>query len=545
MNAKASPGSLQVMACSFPTPEHPCYHVRLLVETPAQKDVRVQRVEVNGKRVRDFWVYNNDAYHKDKTFLAGARSSIVIRHDWQNGSANRLTITGAAEDGEEAILNAEFTAPDGGGYWDPAWKHYASVVLTENGGWPRTAEPVHLTLGLYADRFTDAAREVRVVGVEPESGAYTEVPCQVYGLSTWNKMKDERCQPTATVDVAFLAEVPPRSAKVYLVFYGNPHAEPVTYPTDLRVSGEGLGLVVENDHYRVKLHPLSGALDEVWLKQGMNVLFDHHLETNGALHWNPGVYAPPRTWIHASDWNPPEGYRTLGGPVFFMTKRWGPLPLYPEVLCSITYVFYAHLPYLLLTSTLDVLKDIDVVALRNGEIVLNHNVVREFAWKNSTGEVNSVVIKERPRHPVRALDIEALTPWFAWYNRELGAAFGVMDLELAHMRRSEGLSRVEQPYRYMHWGPWTYCARPLIYTFATNNPQRVIRAPGGSTYYEKMAILPFRLGHTEATRFATIERWQQNLSHPLDVRVVLDTDERVPEEWVPPILVEEFEEMED
>jgi len=26
---------------------------------------------------------------------------------------------------------------------------------------------------------------------------------------------------------------------------------------------------------------------------------------------------------------------------------------------------------------------------------------------------------------------------------------------------------------------------------------------------------------------------------------VLDTDERVPEEWVPPILVEEFEEMED
>jgi hypothetical protein len=60
-----------------------------------------------------------------------------------------------------------------------------------------------------------------------------------------------------------------------------------------------------------------------------------------------------------------------------------------------------------------------------------------------------------------------------------------------------------------------------------------------------MAFLPFRLGSNEASRFEAIERRQQTLSHPLDIRVVLDTDERVPEEWVPPILVEEFEEMED
>jgi len=54
-----------------------------------------------------------------------------------------------------------------------------------------------------------------------------------------------------------------------LIFYGNPHAEPVTYPTDLKVTGEGFGLTVENDHYRVNLHPLSEAIDEVLLKRGM------------------------------------------------------------------------------------------------------------------------------------------------------------------------------------------------------------------------------------------------------------------------------------
>jgi hypothetical protein len=183
-----------------------------------------------------------------------------------------------------------------------------------------------------------------------------------------------------------------------LIFYGNPDAEPITYPADLKVAGEGFGMVVENEHYRVKLHPLSGAIDEVLLKQGVDVIFDHHLETNGAIHWNPGVYAPPRAWIHASDWDLPAGYSTQGGPVFFMTKRWGPLPYYPEVELSITYIFYAHNPYIVVTSTLDVQKDIDVVALRNGEIVLNHNVVP--AWSLRSGPATRPEDwTSRPLHP--------------------------------------------------------------------------------------------------------------------------------------------------
>lgn len=35
------------------------------------------------------------------------------------------------------------------------------------------------------------------------------------------------------------------------------------------------------------------------------------------------------------------------------------------------------------------------------------------------------------------------------------------------------------------------------------------------------------------------------LSNPLHVKVEMDTDETVPEQWTPPILVEEFEEIED
>jgi hypothetical protein len=68
----------------------------------------------------------------------------------------------------------------------------------------------------------------------------------------------------------------------------------------------------------------------------------------------------------------------------------------------------------------------------------------------------------------------------------------------------------------------------------------------GSSFYERMAFHPCRLGLTEEERFLPIEETALKLRYPLKTTVThLDTDQRVPEEWVPPILVEEFEEMED
>ncbi|MGB5933682.1 MAG: hypothetical protein WBH57_11525, partial [Anaerolineae bacterium] len=122
----------------------------------------------------------------------------------------------------------------------------ASVVFTENAGLKRNREPVHLTLGLYADRLRDPPREIRVVSVDPETGRHTEVPSQVYEVSTWSDRADIHCQPTTTCKVAFFADVPARSSSLYLVFYGNPAAERPTYASDLRVEGEGLGFNVEN-----------------------------------------------------------------------------------------------------------------------------------------------------------------------------------------------------------------------------------------------------------------------------------------------------------
>jgi hypothetical protein len=536
---------LECVNYGFPRAERPCYHIKYRLDGELEEELAVDRIEVNEKRTRDFWVFNNGRFHAGNTVLPGSRNELEVRADWENGGEYAVKVRCRDGKGKTKEFSQSSRAPSSGGYWDKRWKHYASNVLTETEGLVREGEPVHLLLGLYADRLADPAREIRVVGIDPESGAPKEAPCQVYGSSTWDRMRDQHCQPTTTVEVAFLSDVPAFASKVYLIFYGNAEAKAPAYQSDLKVSGEGYGLTVENNHYKTLLHPKSGAIDEIHLKQNANVVFDHHRETNGSLHWNPGVYAPPRTWIHASDWENPGGYATIGGPVFFTTKRHAPLPLYPEVVCSVTYRFYAGKPYIMVESMIDVTKDMDVVALRNGEIVLNHDVVREFAWKKADGDIGSVVIKERPRHPTRGMDLHISTPWFAFYNREVPCALSVVNLEVSAYRRDRGL--VEwAPWNYLHWGPWTYCARPLIYTFATPNPQRVMHVSAGSSYYERMAFHPCRLGASEEELFVPVEEAALKLRHPLQTTVThLDIDERVPEQWVPPILVDEFEEMED
>ncbi len=516
----------------FPTPLHPCYHLVLALDPTPSRDLIARQLRVDGKRVRDFWVYTDGSPHPTSTFLANRRGQLVVRVDWSNDSQHRVELD-LDDNGQIVTLATDSTAPHQGGYWNPAWRYYAGTVLRENAGIARVKEPIHILLGVYSERVTNPEKEVRVVSVDPITGAADQVPCQVYDVSTQDAVLSEKGQPTTTFQVAFLADVPAHSSRVYLTFYGNATADAPRYATDLSVIGQALALTIENTYYRIKLHPRSGAVDEVLLKQGVNAVFDHHVETNGALFWNPDLYAPPRVWTHASDWAPPQNCQMLSGPVFFMLKRWGPLPDYPDVECSVTYLFHAHQPYMLMDSNLDILQDIDVRAMRNGELVVNLNVAREFAWKHADGQIGTVAFSERPREPRRAVDLPGNTPWWAFFNRDQCAALAALTLETAAVRRRQGLVHIE-PTVILKWGPWAYCVRILVQTNNSSNPQRLIRVPGGSSYSERMAIYPCRLGVRDQDRFAPIDLAYEQLSKPLQAAPAeLDLDERVPEAWGP------------
>jgi len=531
----------------FPTPQTPCYHILAAVRVDAGADWKIQGASINGERVRDYWVFNEGEYHKLRVMQRGGLATVAVRCDWRKGEKYELQLKAQQNEGtRKSTIKARSEAPAEGGYWNASWKYYLGVVLRENSGNARRYEPVHVTLATYSDRIDDPKREVRVVEVDPVSGVQTEIPSQTYHASTWDApQQDEYVQDTTTCEVAFLADVDAFSEKVYLVFYGNPRAKAPSYKTDLSIKGRGLELDIENSYYKMHTQDTGGAIDEIKMKMGVDAVFEHRLETNGAVQWNPGVYSPKRTWFHTSDWSPPPNYTVEKGPIFLMTKRWGAMPEYPELLVSITYLLYAHNPYLMYSSTIDVVDDLHCIALRNGEFVFNRELFDEFAWIKPDGDVGNMKITDGPRHPRHAQRIEADTEWLAYYSREHGCGFGAMTLNTSEMRRSDGLPRRDYPYIYLAWGPWTYFSRVYTYAFGSNNPQRMVKVGKDTTYHEEMAFTPFQLGATDDTRFDQLEEHNARLQDPLDVRYELDTDARVPEEWLPPILVSEFEEMED
>lgn len=530
---------LKFVAHTYPTPEFPYFGARLAVSGLSSDDT-VSRCTVNDAWVRDVFVFNYGEHCRDGLLRAGAEYvELRVRTDARAG--DRPVISVALASGDAAAVECPAVA-DTDAWPLPAWKYCAAVVLDNPSAVDRRAEPVHQAMALYLDRLSDPVREVRVLAVCPDSGRMTEIPSQVYHVSKWDGFADEHCQPTMNFDVAFLASVRAFSKAVYLVFYGNSAAAKPEYTTDLSISGEGLARTIENEFYKITLHGPSGSIDEITVKQGVNQTFAHHLETNGSMNWNPDIYAPPTPWNHISDWDPPENYEFEIGPVFVCLKRWGVMPMYEDVLCSVTYTFYASYRPVIVASTMELTKDRDVIALRNGEVVMNRDLAEEVAWRNMDGTVTTSYIGELPRHPIMGKRLPATTPWVAVYNRDKEAALAISYIENSNIRRDHGIERIDQ-HLYVHIGPWIYIARPLLYTFVGNNPQRVMHAFGNTLHYEKMAWNPMRLHFRRDDAFDEIEDVTQALRLPLQTCVFLDTDERVPTEWIPPILLAEFDEL--
>jgi hypothetical protein len=181
MATKKKPHDLVRANCCFPTAQHPYYHIRLAFTVDGTARYQIKLVKVNGVRVRDFAPFHNGCFMKDSELGAGGHSELVLRWDWKAGEESSVEVTADGPTGSQPLaLKARIAAPGYGGYWDPAWKYYASLVCTETAGIDRRDEPVHTNLAVYSDRIQDPERELRVVAVDSLSGAHREVPCQVH-----------------------------------------------------------------------------------------------------------------------------------------------------------------------------------------------------------------------------------------------------------------------------------------------------------------------------------------------------------------------------
>ncbi len=560
--AKALPiGPLQF---HMPTVAVPYYHVTVDLDIANHEELFVGELLVNGAVERNYLLADKDhplppdqPRNERRLTIAEALKSIrpdhfytkptlYVRADWRAGESItlRATVHLGGKKGEAHSGEVSATAPPKGGYWNPAWKHYQSVVLSETAGHPRVGEPVQVTMLVYPDTLNDPNREIRVVHFDPKSGLHHEVPSQIIDFDKsiaeeapmydeHGKQKPATFLPTDAVTVMFSADVAARGSAVYLIFHGNPDAPAPQYASDLQVSGEGPGVTVANSTYAFKMHPLNGMLDEVVLKAKPELKFEHKKETNGAIQWNPDVYSPPRAWVHISDWEPGKydyEFEEQRGPVVYRTRLWGQMPLMPEVTTSMEYEFYAGVPYFRMRSSMHIRHEVAVQALRNSEVVFAREAFSEAAWFDE--EHNKIETRNITAAPdLSEWTMADTTPWIAFFDREKGCGYG--GIQVNYMNGGlNGELRTLNPFMYVTTGPWIYWTRALAYPYGGRNPQQLVNIPEGSVFLEEWAYLPFELGKTEKNRFDAMGQWQARLTNPLLLHLEAPIDPRmqIPEE---------------
>jgi hypothetical protein len=518
----------------------------------------VDRVEVDGVRARDFVVFQSGREidkHGIKSEGGKIEFEVKARHIWKPTAAMEMKIELVEpKSGDIQVLSASGTAPAGTGYWDPAWKSYMSLVVSEEHGFSRTGYPIHATIGILAN-YMRSPDEVRVVRAEKNGKdvVYKEIPSQVYDVVTWNdpkilgvEEKDAktgervvRYHPTTSFSVAFLADVEAGAKATYLVFYDNPAAAKPATTTDLAVTkGKGFGRTIENDFYKIVLQEKSGVIYEI-VEKTTRIQLEHKLETNGAIHWNPDVYAPPHAWYHSSDWSDPEATE-VGGPVFYSLNLKGKLPQPEGIDIGIKYHFYAGSPIVMVESVTTVGKDTFVMALRNAEVVFNKAVFTKAAFKRD-GKTEVLDFATSKMHPDHAAVLRPDTPWVCFFDETKGIGFAALYLDLATPNLNGGLASLEQPFIYIQNGPWYYVSRGFVYSFATNNQTRMLPVKAGSVYYDRSAWIAFPYPKTEGIG-AYLDKRFNELKYPLAVKEDIETYKESPEGWVVPILTEPFEE---
>lgn len=543
----------------YPCPGIPFYHFKAELELPQSSIIEVEAA-VDGKVLRATDLRRDDdnedinkpplserppsGYGMSLDGTHYKNLNIVGWVRWQPGQNYDIRISvrmkksvKASNDDVWLSSTKKVSAPQGDAVFGNEWKSYKSVVLSETAGISRKNEPVEVLLAFYPDEAQQLTRDIRMVAVDPKTFALTEVISQVYDVQEYLKEDDLAPDkagnptrkvpiwlPTVSVRVAFLADVPAKSSKVFLVYYNNPDAMVKMYETDLRIQGEAPGLQIDNSEYTAILHPNSGHLDQITLKSKPDAPFFHRLETNGAMHWNPDIYVPPRPWTHTADWKPPRNIKTVAGSVIAKSEVWDNLREVPEVDASVRYEFYPGVPYFVSSTVMRINETVNTLALRNSEIVFKRELITNAAWYDVVRD--KIVDYDVSNMPdLTDLKMEADVPWIAFYNKEKGIGFAGIQLEYSNAGL-ESPTRLLNPYFYITAGPWIYWARAISHPFLSSNMQQVIPVLKGNVFSEKWAYLVYKIDKG-ADPYAAIIDWQKRLTQPVRIQLVEEVDNRV------------------
>ncbi len=156
------------------------------------------------------------------------------------------------------------------------WQYAKRLVLVNDTAHDRRGEPVEADVDIHAAHVTNLGREVRVARLQSENGPMEVVPSQAHLMDREDELL--RCR------LFFLADVAAGGSATYFLLYGNPEAPEPCYDTDLKVSGEGHALEVENEYYRAVLGKMNGNWKNHYSKRGSAELVNRHVPRSRRHH---------------------------------------------------------------------------------------------------------------------------------------------------------------------------------------------------------------------------------------------------------------------
>jgi hypothetical protein len=382
--------------------------------------------------------------------------------------------------------------------WDAYFAFHYDYELTETEGLARDHEPVEVTISVPAEMPSSWEEQTRIVHVQSGSLGVV-VPHQISRETTAHAEAAGRQvipAPAKSVNVVFLVDCPARGTATYCLFWGlsKDTAPRTDLPTaneepGLRIKGAAPGLEVANEYYHVRLDPKSGAVLTARLAdrpESENLFYG-----TIPIHFGVDVWSPPQSWDHDYNWESPPNQKVEAGPLMLRYHRWGPLQSYRDVEVSITYTFYAHVPYVHVSSTMEFTADRSVRAVRMGEIVVAHshkaapnekdadgkspNLFSHYAWPGRGGKTQTMEIDfhrdeqgaaNLPDVASGALAIlDRDVPWVAGYDA--GKKYGMATLRKSQFAGNRLGRAIPQsaPCTYVSnygWG-FSYWSRPIVY----------------------------------------------------------------------------------
>lgn len=530
------PKNVSAVTFVSPTVAHPFYEiVAPLGDWSEGKGASVQKVLVNGVDSDSFYVFVDGFSHVQSAWITRDAETapnvvLVTRSAWHSGENTsieiHITVSGASE---PIIKKFDVTAPVKGGAPD-GWRRYQSLVLSEDAGLARQNEPIEVSLTVRAEDCADLERELRVFAVSPETGELEPVNLQTFNVQSFPGRPPGTANPnylqhpSKSIEAVFLASVPANSARVYVFLYDNPAAEtPAPAKTDLTVTGDALGAVVENSYFIADLDDKSGQIASFEIKgRGDKPAPKLTNSLTYAVHWNPDSFSDSGQWGHTFAWDPPDQtVVTARGPILFRVTNAGRMPdRTPQVYASVTYSFYAGVPYVKVTTITEVRDPLNVSALRNGEIVLDSHLVTDFVWQDKNGKIRTVRTLHGPNWQDEwATRVDHDVPWLALTHEpeNYGIAELIVNSLAFNPNRGEAITHRPAFYLYYHhfWTfPVSYFTRAWVYPFSDYQRGPILPVDAGSTYVEKAAFLPCTLGEGD-TRYARFQAASYQLRNPL------------------------------